>query len=231
MRDSRGSETIGRCARRRADLSSASRILRSRGGSACSWFSRSGRSTPDRRMPCDPGCRPALAAPAPRMGHGRDGRELAGQIARIALVSALLGGFGVVVGALVRNQVVAVVGMLLLSFVVEPAVIGLVPEVGRYGPFVALPTAAVGLPEGDAGLESEACTKPVVFSRNVKTFPASALRPTLLAARRGSRTRPDPARCVRRCRAPRSRSSPRRSARSRRPGSSARSAPGSPTWG
>jgi ABC-2 type transport system permease protein len=86
------------------------------------------------------------------MGHGRDGRELAGQIARIALVSALLGGFGVVAGALVRNQVVAVVGMLLLSFVVEPAVIGLVPEAGRYGPFVALPTAAVGLPEGDAGL-------------------------------------------------------------------------------
>ena len=42
--------------------------------------------------------------------------------------------------------------MLLLSCVVEPAVIGLVPEVGRYGPFVALPTAAAGLPEGDAGL-------------------------------------------------------------------------------
>jgi hypothetical protein len=42
--------------------------------------------------------------------------------------------------------------MLLLSFVVEPAVIGLVPEVGRYGPFVGLPAAAVGLPESDAGL-------------------------------------------------------------------------------
>ena len=84
--------------------------------------------------------------PTPEIG------ALAGQIARIALVSALLGGFGVAVGGLVRNQVVAVVGMLLLSFVVEPAVIGLVPEVGRYGPFVALPTAAVGMPEGDAGL-------------------------------------------------------------------------------
>jgi hypothetical protein len=32
--------------------------------------------------------------------------------------------------------------MLLLTFVVEPAVIALVPEVGRYGPLVALPTAA-----------------------------------------------------------------------------------------
>jgi ABC-2 type transport system permease protein len=84
--------------------------------------------------------------PTPELG------ELAGQSARIALSSALLGGFGVVVGALVRNQVVAVVGMLLLSFVVEPAVIGLVPDVGRYGPLVALPTAAAGLPEGDLGL-------------------------------------------------------------------------------
>ena len=78
--------------------------------------------------------------------------ELAGQIGRIAVVAALLGGLGVVVGALVRNQVVAVVGMLLLTFVVEPAVIALVPEVGRYGPLVALPTAAAGLPEGDVGL-------------------------------------------------------------------------------
>ncbi len=81
-----------------------------------------------------------------------DAGELAGQIGRIAIVAALLGGFGVVVGALVRNQVVAVVGMLLLTFVVEPAVIALVPEVGRYGPLVALPTAAAGLPEGDVGL-------------------------------------------------------------------------------
>ena len=64
----------------------------------------------------------------------------------------LLGAFGVCVGALVRNQVVAVVGLLLIAFVVEPVLIGLVPEVFRYAPFVALPTAASAVPPEESGL-------------------------------------------------------------------------------
>ena len=55
------------------------------------------------------------------------------QFARNAMVAALLGAFGVGLGALVRNQVVAIVGLLVLSFVVEPTLIGLAADVGRYG--------------------------------------------------------------------------------------------------
>jgi ABC-2 type transport system permease protein len=86
--------------------------------------------------------------PTPGLG------ELAGQIGHNASVAMLLGAFGVCVGALVRNQVVAVVGLLLLSFVIEPVLIGLVPEVFRYAPFVALPTAASAVPPEDSGLGS-----------------------------------------------------------------------------
>ena len=53
---------------------------------------------------------------------------------RNLLVAALMGAFGVCVGALIRNQVVAIVGLLVVSFVVEPMLLGLVPEVGRFGP-------------------------------------------------------------------------------------------------
>lgn len=77
---------------------------------------------------------------------------LAELLGRNALVATLVGALGVGLGALVRNQVVAVVGVLLLAFVVEPTVITLVPEVGRFGPFSALPTSLSGIPAEDAGL-------------------------------------------------------------------------------
>jgi ABC-2 type transport system permease protein len=81
--------------------------------------------------------------------------ELAALAARNALVAALLGAFGVAIGALVRNQVVAVVGLLVLNFVVEATLIALVPEVARFGPFTALPTAVADVPAEDAGLGDE----------------------------------------------------------------------------
>jgi len=79
--------------------------------------------------------------------------ELAAQIARNAIVAALLGAFGVGIGALVRIQPVAIVGVLVLSFALEPAVIGLAPDVGRYGPFVALPLAIQDIPSSELGFE------------------------------------------------------------------------------
>lgn len=88
--------------------------------------------------------------------------ELAAQFGRNAVVAALLGALGVGIGAAVRNQVVAVVGILAVLFVVEPVLIGLVPEAGRYGPFVALPTAAAGIPEADAGLQGVDLLAPAV---------------------------------------------------------------------
>jgi ABC-2 type transport system permease protein len=79
--------------------------------------------------------------------------ELAVQIARNMLAAAVMGAFAVGIGALVRTQVVAIVGVLVLSFAVEPAVLALAPEVGRFGPFVALPSAVQGIPGPDVGLE------------------------------------------------------------------------------
>ncbi len=92
--------------------------------------------------------------PLPRLG---DRVELA---VRGAGVAALVGALGVCLGALVRNQVVAIVGVLLLSFLVEPLLLGLVPDVGRFGPFVALPTAAADLSPADTGLDDVTLVAP-----------------------------------------------------------------------
>jgi ABC-2 type transport system permease protein len=62
---------------------------------------------------------------------------------RNLLVAALLGALGVCIGGLVRNQVVAIVGVLVLSFAIEPTLFGLVPEVGKYGPTTGAPSGIV----------------------------------------------------------------------------------------
>jgi hypothetical protein len=79
--------------------------------------------------------------------------ELAAQLGRNAIVAALLGAFGVGIGALVRNQAVAIVGVLVASFVLEPAVLGLAPDVGRFGPFVGLPVGVQDIPASDLGFD------------------------------------------------------------------------------
>ncbi len=78
--------------------------------------------------------------------------ELAALLGRNALVAAFLGALGVGVGALVRNQVVAVVGLIVWWFVVEGMVLALAPSVGRFLPFVALSTGLSNVPPEDAGL-------------------------------------------------------------------------------
>jgi ABC-2 type transport system permease protein len=74
------------------------------------------------------------------------------QTARNAGVAALLGGFGVGVGSLVRNQPIAIVGILILGFVFEPVVSTWLPEIGRFGPTGGLPTAIQGIDPQDVGL-------------------------------------------------------------------------------
>jgi ABC-2 type transport system permease protein len=81
--------------------------------------------------------------------------ELLKQIVRNALVAALLGAFGVGIGALVRNQVVAVVSLLIVAFAIDPAVAALAPEVGRFSPFGGLPAGITDVPPEDAGLPEE----------------------------------------------------------------------------
>jgi ABC-2 type transport system permease protein len=79
--------------------------------------------------------------------------EIAGQIGRNAAIAALIGALGVAAGALVRNQVVAIVGVLALTFAIEPALVALAPAVGRFGPLGALPSSIQGLSAEQMGLE------------------------------------------------------------------------------
>ena len=81
--------------------------------------------------------------------------ELLELLARSALVAALLGAFGVGIGALVRNQVVAVVGLLVVGFAIDPLLTSLLPEVGRFSPFTALPVGIADVPPEDAGLSDD----------------------------------------------------------------------------
>lgn len=86
--------------------------------------------------------------------------ELAGLIAVNALLAALYGAFGVGIGALVRNQPTAIVGVLVASFALEPALLGLVPDVGRFGPFVALPISVQDMPASDVGFDDVSLLAP-----------------------------------------------------------------------
>ena len=69
--------------------------------------------------------------------------DLADVLWRNLLVSALLGALGVGIGGLVRNQIVAIVALLVFSFVLEPALLGLAPEWGRFGPTSGAPNAII----------------------------------------------------------------------------------------
>jgi hypothetical protein len=73
----------------------------------------------------------------------------------------VLGAFAL---ALVRNQVGAIVGVLAAMFVLEPMVLLTLPEVGRFGPFVALPTAATGIDPEAVGLGESNLLSPELAS-------------------------------------------------------------------
>jgi len=78
--------------------------------------------------------------------------DLADVLWRNLVVAALLGAFGVCIGGLLRNQIVAIVGLLIFAFVLEPTLLALEPEVGRFGPTVGAPNGIIGInpvSEGD----------------------------------------------------------------------------------
>jgi hypothetical protein len=75
------------------------------------------------------------------------------QILRNAEAAALLGAFGVAIGSLVRNQPVAIVGVLVLWLAIEPTVLALAPDVGRFSPFSALSAGVQDIPSEDIGAE------------------------------------------------------------------------------
>jgi ABC-2 type transport system permease protein len=85
--------------------------------------------------------------PVPEMG------ELIAQMGRNALLAGLTGALGVGIGGLVRNQPTAIVGVLLLSFLIEPAVLNLLPEIGPFGPFIGLSLGVQDIPPSALGFD------------------------------------------------------------------------------
>jgi hypothetical protein len=62
-------------------------------------------------------------------------------------VAALLGPLGVCVGALVRNQVVTVIGLIVVAAALEPPLLHAAPSVGRFGPLFGAPGGILGVDE------------------------------------------------------------------------------------
>jgi ABC-2 type transport system permease protein len=87
--------------------------------------------------------------PTPELG------ELVGQILRNAESAALLGAFGLAIGTLVRNQPVAIVGVLVLWLAIEPVLLGLAPDVGRFSPFSPLSAGIQDIPGEDIGTDAD----------------------------------------------------------------------------
>lgn len=75
---------------------------------------------------------------------------LADVLWRNLAVAAVLGPVGVCIGALVRNQIVTVVGLVAMAAVLEPAVSQVAPEVGRFGPLSGAPGGIIGGPDAGA---------------------------------------------------------------------------------
>ncbi|CAA9470473.1 MAG: hypothetical protein AVDCRST_MAG67-165 [uncultured Solirubrobacteraceae bacterium] len=70
---------------------------------------------------------------------------------RNLLVAALVGALGVGIGAVVRNQVAAIIGVLFAAFVLEPTLLGLAPDYGRFGPTQGAPSGIIQV----AGFDGE----------------------------------------------------------------------------
>jgi ABC-2 type transport system permease protein len=64
---------------------------------------------------------------------------------RNIVVAAYFGAIGVAIGAIVRSQVAAIIGLILFPFVVETTLFGLVPEVAKYSPINGAPSGIINV--------------------------------------------------------------------------------------
>lgn len=94
---------------------------------------------------------------------------------RNVLIAGLFGALGVAVGALVRNQVVAIVGLLVLVFVIEPTLSAVAPRVARFGPLLGAPSALAGDAEAGDDLLSPLLGALVMAGWTVATGLAASL--------------------------------------------------------
>jgi ABC-2 type transport system permease protein len=90
------------------------------------------------------------------------------------LVASLFGGFGVCVGALIRNTASAIVLLLATSFVLEPLLLGLAPAVGRLGPLQIAPQGVLGGPGDTGDLPSTGAAVITMFAWLAALFAAAA---------------------------------------------------------
>lgn len=100
---------------------------------------------------------------------------LADVLWRDLAVAALLGPLSVGIGALVRNQVVAVVGLIAVAAVLEPAVFQVAPQVDRFGPLAGAPGGILGGPDAD-GLLAPGLALAVLIAWAGVAFAAAAWR-------------------------------------------------------
>lgn len=96
----------------------------------------------------------ARGLPTPSLG------DLLRQDGLNAIVAALLGALGVGIGSLVRNQPVAIVGILIVLLIVEPVLLSLAPDVGRWGPLNALPSGVQDLSAENNGFDGVEYVQP-----------------------------------------------------------------------
>jgi len=103
---------------------------------------------------------------------------LADVLWRNLAVAALLGALGVGVGTLLRNQIVAVTGLLIVGFAIEPMLATLVPEVAHFGPLVGAPSGILDITSGSAGALSAALAPALAATVSIAwasaTFAAAA---------------------------------------------------------
>ena len=98
---------------------------------------------------------------------------------RNLLVAALVGALGVGVGGLVRNQIVAIIGVLIFGFVVDPALFALVPDVAAYSPTGGAPGAIIDIDpfgESDSDLLTPAVAVLVMLGWIALFFAAAGAR-------------------------------------------------------
>jgi ABC-2 type transport system permease protein len=92
-------------------------------------------------------------------------------------VAAVLGPFGVAIGALGRNQIVTVVGLIAVAAVLEPGIFGASHAVGRFGPLAEAPGAVLGgSAETTDGLLAAGPALAVMVAWAAAAFGAAALR-------------------------------------------------------
>ena len=104
----------------------------------------------------------------PTLGAG----GIADVLWRNLAVAAVLGPIGVCVGALVRNQIVTVVGLVIMAAALEPAVFQAVPEVGRLLPLAGAPGGVLG---GTDGLLSPGPALAVLVAWGLAAFAAATV--------------------------------------------------------